>query len=216
MKEKIDYITNKCGSDISISTHYLKTNNDTWNSVVAYDKYFLDVKLISDIVEFSDLILCDRNLDGLDVAKYIVAKIPCTHLKLEKLTYFCYAEYLCEKKKKLFKDTIYAYRLGPVIESVYKKYRKKAFSSIEDNKKLYNDAEKRAAIKSRIIASHNGLEKLVSIENTLKKYSNLSASELVALTHKRNSPWYISDEGKINNKEISDEIILKYHKYELC
>ena len=49
MKEKIDYITNKCGSDISISTHYLKTNNDTWNSVVAYDKYFLDVKLISDI-----------------------------------------------------------------------------------------------------------------------------------------------------------------------
>ena len=214
MKEKIDYITNKCGSDISISTHYLMTDKDTWKSVVDYDKYFLDVKLLSDVEEFSNLILCDRDLDGLDVARYIIAKIPCTHLKLEKLTYICYAEYLCETKKKLFNDNIYAYRLGPVVESVYKKYRRKAFDLVEDDKKLYDDAEKRAAIKSRIIASRNGLEKLTVIENTLKKYGDLTASELVNLTHRENSPWYISDRGESNNKIINDDIILKNHKYE--
>lgn len=214
MKEKIDYIINKCGNDISISTHYIKTDEDTWASVVKYDKYFLDVKLISDVEEFSDLILCDRNLNGLDVAKYIISKIPCTHLKLEKLTYFCYAEFLCEKKETLFNDIIYAYRLGPIIDSIYKKYRKKPFSTLEDNKKLYNDAEKMSAIKSRIIASKNGLEKLTSIENTLKKYGNYRASELVDLTHKKNSPWYYCEKKETNNKIISDDIILKYHKFE--
>lgn len=214
MKEKIDYIMSKCGSDISISTHYIMTEENTWSSVVNYDLYFKDVKLISNVEDFANLILCDRNLEGLDVAKYIISKIPCTHLKLEKLTYFCYADFLCEKKETLFKDNIYAYRLGPIIDSVYKKYRKKPFSSIEDNKKLYNDQEKMSAIKSRIIASRNGLEKLASIEKTLKKYGNLKASELVKLTHKNNSPWYHSDSGTENNKIITDDVILKYHKFE--
>lgn len=215
MKDKIDYIIHKCGNDISISTHYVMTKENTWRSVVDYDKYFLDVKLISDVEEFANIILCDRDLEGLDVAKYIISKISCTHLKLEKLTYFCYAEYLCKTKKNLFKDKIYAYRLGPVVASVYRKYRKKKFGSIEDNKKLYNDKERRSAIKSRIIASRDGLEKLAIIDNTLEKYQNLSASELVNLTHRNNSPWDMSDWESVHNKEIDDELILKYHKYEI-
>ena len=158
MKEKLDYIMNACGRDISISTHYLRTNENTWKSVVAYDMYFSDVKLIDNIAEFTHLILCDRDLVGLDIARYIISKVPCTHLKLQKLTYLCYAEYLCKTNKKLFKDPIYAYRLGPVVSSVYKKYRKKAFSSLEDNKKIYNDKEIMSAIKSRIIASRDGLK----------------------------------------------------------
>lgn len=214
MKSKLDFITKKCGYDIFISTHYIMTDEESWESVVNFDKYFLGVQLLDNIEDFTNLILKDRDLIGIDIARYITSKYPCTHLKLEKLTYICYAEYLCETKKKLFNDNIYAYRLGPVVESVYKKYRRKAFDLVEDDKKLYDDAEKRAAIKSRIIASRNGLEKLTVIENTLKKYGDLTASELVNLTHRENSPWYISDRGESNNKIISDDIILKNHKYE--
>ena len=93
MKEKIDYIISKCGSDISISTHYIMTEENTWSSVVNYDLYFKDVKLISNVEDYANLILCDRNLEGLDIAKYIISKILCTPLKLEKLTYFCYADF---------------------------------------------------------------------------------------------------------------------------
>lgn len=99
MKNKIDFIMNKCGKDISLSTHYIMTEKDTWKSVVDFDKFFLNVKLIDNINTFVDLILKDRELIGLDVAKYITSRCSCTHLKLEKLTYFCYAEYLCLKKK---------------------------------------------------------------------------------------------------------------------
>ena len=214
MKNIIDSIMNKCGKDISLSTHYIMTNENSWESVVSFDKFFLDVKLIENVEDFISLILKDRELNGIDVAKYIISKCPCTHLKVEKLTYFCYAEYLCKNNERLFNDIIYAYRLGPVINSVYKKYRKKIFEKAEDNKKIYEDKEKLSAIKSRIVASHHGLNKLVSIEETLKKYGNLSASELVNLTHRTNTPWYLSDEGKENNKIITDNIIKEYHKYE--
>ena len=214
MKSKIDFIMNKCGKDISLSTHYIMTEKDTWKSVVDFDKFFLNVKLIDNINTFVDLILKDRELIGLDVAKYITSRCSCTHLKLEKLTYFCYAEYLCLKKEKLFNDTIYAYRLGPVIDSVYKKYRKKAFLKEEDNKVIYDDKENSSAIKSRIIASKNGLDKISIIEKTLKKYGHLKASDLVNLTHRDNSPWYISGRGKDNNKVIEDISIINNHCYE--
>ena len=215
MKEKIDYLISRCGNDISLSTHYIMTEKDTWKSVVEFDKFFLDVKVMDDINTFVELILKDRELTGLDVAKYITSRCSCTHLKLEKLTYFCYAENLCLKKEKLFNDTIYAYRLGPVIDSVYKKYRKKVFLKEEDNTMVYSDKEKSSAIKSRIIASKNGLDKLSVIEKTLKKYSQLKASELVNLTHQYNSPWYISGSGTSNNKVIEDKTIINNHKYEM-
>lgn len=45
MKEKLDFITKKCGYDIFISTHYIMTDEESWESVVNFDKYFLGVKL---------------------------------------------------------------------------------------------------------------------------------------------------------------------------
>lgn len=62
---------------------------------------------------------------------YILARHTCTHLELEKLGYMCYADYLCRTGKKLFKDTVYAFKYGPVVESVYEKY--KGTKEIEDN-----------------------------------------------------------------------------------
>ena len=211
MKEKLDFITKKCGYDIFISTHYIMTDEASWESVVNFDKYFLGIQLLDNIEDFTNLILKDRDLMGIDIARYITSKYPCTHLKLEKLTYICYAEYLCKTKKKLFHDDIYAYRLGPVISTVYQKYRKTKFDKKEDNKKIYIDTKRASAIKSRIMASRDGLKKIAIIDETLKKYGNLTASELVNLTHRVNSPWYISDHGESNNKIISDDIILKNH-----
>lgn len=42
----------------------------------------------------------------------------------------------------------------------------------------------------------------------MEKYSNLTSSELVSLTHRENSPWTKSKEI------ITDDMIIKYHKYE--
>ena len=206
-------ITDKCGTDINLSVHYIPTDSKDWKSVVKHDPYFKDVKEIKDLDKFIDLIYKDRDLNGLDVAKYIVSKCKCTHLKLEKLTYICYAEYLCLNNKQLFKDKIYAYKLGPVIKSVYKAYKKNKLGK-EDNKLVYESFPKKMARQSRIMASRDGLEKLISINKTIEKYQDFTALELVNLTHKDNSPWNNCGKGKELYRIISDDIIKKYHKYE--
>lgn len=215
---RLDEITSKCGEDVSISTHYIQTENETWKSVCKQDAFFQDVKLISTTDEFIELIQKDRQLQGLDVAKYILSKIKCTHLKLEKLVYLCYAEYLCDKKKKLFTDNIYAFNLGPVVESVYSKYKgyEKTLPLEIAKKDIYNKAISKLQMptRSRLLFAKDGIEKEKCIDNTLEKYGKYSASELVNLTHRDNTPWTQTYDGTAY-KEILDSTIVQYHKYEI-
>lgn len=79
--------------------------------------------MVGNVEDFIRLIQVDRVLTGMDIAKYILSKQPCTHLKLQKLVYYCFADYLCEAHDKLFQDEIYAFELGPVIQSVREKFK---------------------------------------------------------------------------------------------
>lgn len=116
--------------------------------------------------------------------KFILATHICTHLELEKLVYMCYADYLCSTHKKLFEDKIYAFKYGPVIKSVYEEY--KGMKDIEEglavDEHLDEDYAKMPA-RSRILFAEDGIEKIAHIDATLEKYSCLSATELVNITH---------------------------------
>lgn len=214
VKENIEKVIKECNKYTTISTHFITTNSRDWNSVVKYDHFFKNVELLKKPKEFIDLIRDDLSLKGTDIAKYILSKFECTHLKLEKLVYMCYADYLCNTHKKLFNDNIYAYRLGPVIDTVYSKYKKYGYEKIdnEDVINMVNNLE--LPSRSRILASKDGVEKLISIEETLRKYGNKTASELITLTHKKSSPWDRSGAGTKSNEKISDEAIIKYHHVE--
>lgn len=215
IQKDIDYILEICGKDTPITTHFIQTEEPGWEKVIELDKFFEKADLISTKEEFAEIILKDRTLKGIDIARYILTKTPCTHLKLEKLTYMCYADYLCAEKSRLFEDKIYAYRLGPVVESVYKKYKKRGFVLlVEDDKYTYDEASKKLPIRSRILSSKDGLKKLLSIDKTLEKYSKYSAEELVKMTHKPETPWSRSDAGAIAYKIIKDELIFNYHSKE--
>lgn len=215
IKRDREYILNICGSDTPLSSHFVQAEKEGWESVYRRDKFFEGVKVIANAKEFAEILQKDRVLKGVDVAKYVLTQIPCTHLKLEKLVYLCYADYLCEQGKKLFDDRIYAYKLGPVVETVYKKYKKRFFGeNIEDDKKTYDENSWELPIRSRIISSEDGLNKLASIDKTLNKYGNLSARDLVNLTHREFSPWSKSGKGMKENEIILDVIIKNYHKYE--
>lgn len=59
------------------------------------------------------------------------------------------------------------------------------------------------------------LKKIISIEKTLNKYVNLSASELVELTHRENTPWTRTYKATLfSNLVIENDIIKAYHKFE--
>ena len=103
----LDLLAQVGDGKFSYSTHYVCTLSDTWESVVLYDPFFEDVYVVESEEELLYLLKKDLQITGLDVAKYILTKRKCTHLALEKLTYLCYADYLCKYKKRLCEDTIY-------------------------------------------------------------------------------------------------------------
>lgn len=210
LKDIVPYIVGVCGKDVSLSTHCIQTESEDWQDVIKKDSFFRDVKVIKNKEEFVALIEQDRELCGLDVAKYILSKVKCTHLKLEKLVYLCFAEYLCEYDKELYKDKIFAYKYGPVVKSVYEKYKGYGYKEIEKENIDATDIYEMPS-RSRILFARDGVLKIKSIDDTLDKYGILSTTELVDLTHKKNTPWYLSGQGSFINKIIKNDIIKKYH-----
>lgn len=215
--EKVVYkIVSECGKDVSLSTHFVQTDSKSWHSVIEKDYFFKDVQVMENIDEFVGLIRKDRVLSGLDVAKYILCKVKCTHLKLEKLVYLSFADYLCKYDKELFKDYIYAYKYGPVVKSVYDTYKKYGYKEIEqeadsiDTTDLYE-----MPARSRILFAEDGISKIKSIDETIERYGSLSAGELVSLTHKKLTPWNLSGAGQYMDKIIEKDIIKKYHCNEM-
>lgn len=210
----IQDIKQSCGEDVPLSTHLIETESKSWSSVVAYDPFFEGVVCSRSVQEFSEKIKTGRTLKGLDVATYILSKIKCTHLSLEKLVYFSYADYLCKYSERLFEDRIYAFTHGPVVESVYETYKRSGTQYVKPLE-FGTDSDVQTGVKelparSRILFAKNGAEKLCSIDETIQRYGKYSAISLVELTHRPDSPWAHVDSFKAY-QAIPDELILAYH-----
>lgn len=216
LKKHLNKIIRECGKDVSISTHMIQADNETWESVCVADHFFKNVKVIENLDKFIKLIQKDRKLEGIDVAKYILSKITCTQLKLQKLVYLCFADYLCDTGKELFTDKIFAFKYGPVVDTVYKKYKEYGYKPIEEDiTDIDSNNVFEMPAKSRILFAEDGTEKILSIEKTLKKYGGLSAAELVGLTHKEDTPWTKSARNiLLPYSQMRLETIKEYHKFE--
>lgn len=206
-----------CGKDVPLSTHLIETQSESWASVAEYDPFFEDVECSKSVKEFSEKIKTGRVLNGLDVATYILSRIKCTHLSLEKLVYFSYADYLCKYGEHLFEDKIYAFKRGPVIDSVYETYKRSGTQYVKPLE-FGVDSDVKTGVKelparSRILFAKNGAEKLHSIDETIQKYGKYSAGALVEFTHRPNSPWSHVDSSR-QYQLISDKLILAYHYIE--
>ena len=213
----IQEIKQSCGKDVPLSTHLIETGADSWASVAEYDPFFEDVECTKSVDEFSKKIKKGRILTGLDVAAYILSKIKCTHLSLEKLVYFAYADYLCEHFERLFEDRIYAFTRGPVVDSVYETYKRSGSQYVKPLE-FGDDSVVKAGVKelparSRILFAKDGAEKLLSIDKTIEKYGKYTAGVLVDLTHRAGSPWSYVDSSRAY-QIISDELIMAHHYIE--
>lgn len=213
----IQNIKQTCGEDVPLSTHIIETSTDSWKSVVEYDPFFESVECVKSVLDFSDKVKKGRDLTSLDVAAYILSKIKCTHLSLEKLVYFAYADYLCKYFERLFEDKIYAFTHGPVIHSVYETYKRSGSQYVNTLEfgvdSCVRTGVKELPAKSRILFAKSGAEKLHSIDQTIQKYGAYPAGELVELTHRRGSPWSQVDSSR-SYQVISDELIMAYHHVE--
>ena len=208
IEDLIISIKRECEWDAPLSMHFIQTDSNEWSSVEQFDPFFRGVKSYQDISEFAEALKRDGTLFGIDVAKYILSMMHhCTHLKLQKLTYLCYADYLCSHYHKLFEDTIYAFDYGPVVKSVYDSFKGSRY--IESQEEIQKKTHE-LPTRSRILCSDHGLEKLKSIDSTLRRYCLMDASELVELTHQNGTPWEKSYHGG-TYEVIQDATIIKYH-----
>lgn len=199
--------------DLYLGIHRLSTDSEDWESVVDTDSFFADVIITKNMDQFIDQVSSSKELTALDIAKFFLTISRATHLKLQKLLYYAYAEYLLKTGKKLFKEPIVAFKYGPVIEDVFYKFRHYGSSPIDyaEDEEFYIPAIGPAAPSFvRMISSAGGLTAVECVLDVLSKYSSLSANELVTRTHIIGGPWHRVYVPGANNI-ITDELIKQYH-----
>lgn len=131
-------------------------------------------------------------------------KNPVTPMKLQKLLYFIYRDYLQKTKESLFSERFEAWKYGPVLSSVYSK-----FHQYESNKitEYYKSRDGKVYIldeKSDYIFS----EVLQSVWNQYKSWDGI---QLCELTHKEGTAWYkawTKNESFLKDEDIKSEVLL--------
>ncbi|MDR2526260.1 MAG: DUF4065 domain-containing protein [Rickettsiales bacterium] len=136
---------------------------------------------------------------ALNVSQYVLSLLDVesggtlSNLKLQKILYYLQGHFLANFDKPLFNDKIEAWQLGPVIPSVYEKYKdygKKSMSA--DNLKFD--------------ISNLTEQERVFIKDIFNIYNNFSAGRLVELTHD-DEPYKKVFKGIYTNNEMTQESI---------
>ena len=213
LKEVIYKITKECGKDVSISTHFVQSDSKSWSSIVEKDHFFKDIEVIDTIENFIKMIKEDRILIGLDVAKYILVKVKCTHLKLEKLVYLCFAEYLCQYDDELYDDCIYAYKYGPIVKSVYEKYKGYGYKEIEKEEEIDTTDIYEMPSRSRILFAKDGEIYNFNHKSVLVIGGAYSVDKYFRLSH--GYRWYESEQPSNETKEKILSVVDKVKKVDV-
>ena len=111
------------------------------------------------------------------IRKSLKEKKPVTQIKLQKLIYFAHGFYLALREKPLVHEKIEAWQYGPVIPSVYHRFKKWGNRNIR-NVLVDNDAN--------LIIDEEDIEFLNLVWH---KFSTLSAAQLVKISHEKDGPW---------------------------
>lgn len=117
-----------------------------------------------------------------------------TNLKLQKILYFAQAYYLAKLDRELFEEDIQAWQFGPVIPSVYSRYKQhgnRAIIELSDGSKI----------------PEKDKEILEGIWDTFGRYT---ASRLVDIVH-AHSPWKEAYVPGKKNSVITKQTLKDYY-----
>lgn len=119
-------------------------------------------------------------------------KIPVTPMKLQKIMYFIYKDYLKATSKKLFSDSFECWQFGPVLSSIYYEFKSFGGNPIT---KFARDSLGNVSV----VDIDNASNIAQSIKRIWDKYKSYSGSELSRLTHSDGSAWNKAKEKKCIN-----------------
>lgn len=139
-----------------------------------------------------------RTYSAIDVAYVLLQKAKeqgkhFTNLQLQKLVYVCHGVSLAHFDRPLILEDVHAWKYGPVIPSVYFKFKQYGSQTIDESAEVELDKDSLAIVQQ--------------VVTTLGDYSG---PQLIELTHRNGSPWH-----KIWNSEsfqiIPDEVIKTHY-----
>ncbi len=146
-------------------------------------------------------------MQAIDIANWFIVKANSekldgqisegiSNLKLQKILYFAQAAHLAlYSKKPLFEDEICAWKLGPVVESIYHQFKSANNNPIA--KPTSNDYQK------------IDQEKIAFLDNVWSIFGKFSAARLVQLSHEH-KPWI--DAFNSNSETITKQSMYDYYK----
>ncbi len=109
-----------------------------------------------------------------------------TNLKLQKMLYFAFGIHIVLFEEKLFEEDILAWRLGPVVKSVYKEFKNHKGDKIDTRASVFD--ENTLAIEPvRYDFFTENEQKSLTIACVI--YGRKKAWNLVDITHADNSAW---------------------------
>ncbi len=118
--------------------------------------------------------------------------IHITPMKLQKLVYILYKEYLKETDYKLFSETFEAWKYGPVLPNLYSEF--KNFKAKPITKYALNSDSSVSKVKME-----PGTQFYIIFNSVWTKYKHFSGGELSDFTHKTDGAW---DKSIKNNTYI--------------
>ena len=122
------------------------------------------------------------------IDRALKTNIPLSPMKLQKMLYFTYRDYLKATGKSLFAERFGTWQYGPVLESVYDAFKHYGSRSIERYDKVLDDeAEKVSAYKVNERSDQTLTAVLDDVWDKAKGMSGIALSEL---THLPGSAWY--------------------------
>ena len=128
-----------------------------------------------------------------DVADYIIRSIPVDPLKLQKLLFYTQAVSLVKFNVPAFEDRIEAWDYGPVVRTVYDKYK--------NSNEVITPPEASATCLD--------LNTITSADLVIDYYGKMIGPALINETHSE-SPWRDAY-SRAQNSVISNEVMKEYY-----
>ena len=124
-----------------------------------------------------------------------------TPMKLQKMIYIVYKEYLKRTGRSLFPERFEVWKYGPVVRDVYDAFKKYGTNVI---KKFYIDCDGYI----HTVNKDSSPIFYQILDNVWNKYSPYSGIRLSEMTCKKDTAWYKAakrDDIFLNDKEIQNE-----------
>lgn len=109
--------------------------------------------------------------------------INVTPMKLQKLLYFIYRDYLQSTGEPLFGENFQVWKYGPVLSSIYDEF--KSFHGNNINRFGRNAEGKVLVIKERVVPDVSA-----SLNKVWSKYKGYDGITLSRMTHQPGTAWY--------------------------